>query len=176
MMERTFVLVKPDAMKKNLIGKIVSKFERNGLRVAAMKMAKADMKLASRHYPDGLGEAIARKATKAGVQTEDPKKYGKKILKWLREFLVSYPIVAMVLEGDNAVSKVRDIIGYTDPAAADKGTIRGDYGEDSVLQSNIEKRPVYNLVHASDSPQTAKREIRLWFRKDEIFRLKPRAR
>ncbi|TAL48102.1 nucleoside-diphosphate kinase [archaeon] len=175
MMEKTFVIIKPDAMKKNLVGKIVARFEENSLRVAGMKMVKADLKLASKHYPDALGEAIAKKAEKAGVKTKDPKEYGMKILRWLREFIISYPVVAMVLEGDDAISRVRKLIGYTDPATAEKGTIRRDFGDDSVLQANIENRPVYNLVHASDSPETAKHEISLWFKNDELFRLKPPA-
>lgn len=138
MEERTLVLIKPDAVQRRLIGEIITRFERRGLRIVAMKMLWMDREMAERHY------AAHR---------------GKSFFEPLIEFITSGPLVAMVLEGKRAISVVRQTMGATDPGEADPGTIRGDFA--------MEIR--YNLVHGSDSPETAEREIALFFREDEIF-------
>ncbi|MBI2674964.1 MAG: nucleoside-diphosphate kinase [Candidatus Aenigmarchaeota archaeon] len=167
--ERTLVVVKPDGVERSLIGEIISRYERQGLKIKALKLFRADESLVKRHYPDGLAKIIGEKSVKAGSKIENPEAHGKKILEQLRKFISSENVIAMVLEGENAIQRVRDITGYTDPAAAEKGTIRGDLGADSIAKANVEMRPVKNLVHASGTVEEAEKEIGLWFRKDEIY-------
>ncbi len=138
MVERTLVLLKPDAVARGLCGEIISRFEKKGLRLAGMKLMQVDEALARKHY--AMHE-------------------GKPFFQGLIEYITALPIVAMVWEGPSAIANVRAVMGATDPAKAAPGTIRGDYGLDI---SN-------NLVHGSDSPESAKREIELFFKEDEIL-------
>lgn len=138
MVERTLVLLKPDAVARGLCGEIISRFEKKGLRLAGMKLMQVDEALARKHY--AMHE-------------------GKPFFQGLIEYITALPIVAMVLEGPNAIANVRAVMGATDPAKAAPGTIRGDYGLDI---SN-------NLVHGSDSEESAKREIALFFKEGEIL-------
>ena len=137
-MERSLVLIKPDAMERKLAGTIISRLEERGLKVVALKMLHMDRALASRHY------AIHA---------------GKPFFEDLIEYITSTPIIAAVFEGDGAVDAIRKIMGATDPAKAEAGTIRADFGLD--IQ--------HNAVHGSDSVETAEKEIRLFFAEDEIF-------
>jgi nucleoside-diphosphate kinase len=137
-MERSLVLIKPDAMRRGLAGTIINRLESQGLKLAAIRMLHLDKELAERHY------AIHRE---------------KPFFEGLVKYITSSPIIASVFTGDNAVEKIRGIMGPTDPAKASAGTIRGDFGVD------IEQ----NSVHGSDSPQNAEQEIKLFFREDEIF-------
>ena len=136
--QRTLVLVKPDGMHRALAGEIVSRFEQKGLRIAGIKLLQVTEELAGRHY-----EAH-----------KDKPFFGS-----LVDFITSCPIVAMVLEGKNAIEIVRQTMGQTDPAKAAPGTIRGDLAMD--IQNN--------LVHGSDSPDAAKREIGLFFAEGEVL-------
>lgn len=138
MVERTLVLLKPDTVARGLCGEIISRFEKKGLRLAGMKLMQVDEALARKHY--AMHE-------------------GKPFFQGLIEYITALPIVAMVLEGPNAIANVRAVMGTTDPAKAAPGTIRGDYGLDI---SN-------NLVHGSDSEESAKREIALFFKEGEIL-------
>ncbi len=140
MLERSLVLVKPDATKRNLSGEIISRFEKAGLKIVGMKLLHMDKNLAKRHY------AVHE---------------GKPFFNSLVDYITSAPIVAVVFEGDNAVERIRKIMGSTDPAKADKGTVRADFGVD--IQNNA--------VHGSDSPENAAKEIALFFKKDEIHRI-----
>jgi nucleoside-diphosphate kinase len=135
--ERTLVLVKPDAMERALAGEILARFERRGLAVRAAKLVRVDRELADRHYAEHAEKPF----------------FGE-----LVEFITSAPTLALVLEGEGAIGVVRETIGATDPAKAAPGTIRGD------LALSMPD----NLVHGSDAPETAKREIQLWFAKDEL--------
>jgi nucleoside-diphosphate kinase len=137
-MERTLVLVKPDAMQRNLIGTIIARLEGQGLRVVALKMLHLSKAMAQRHY------AVHR---------------DKPFFDGLVDYISSGPIVAAVIEGEKVVERSRKLMGATDPAKAEKGTIRGDFGVD------IE----HNTVHGSDSVQTAEEEIKLFFQENEIF-------
>lgn len=137
-MERTLVLVKPDAMQRDLAGTIISRLEKLGLKLVALKMLHPDKALAQKHY---------------AVHKDKP------FYNDLVEYITSAPIVAAVFEGENAVEAARKAMGATDPARAEKGTIRGDFG------LSIEK----NSVHGSDSPENAETEISLFFTKEEIF-------
>ena len=140
MLERSLVLVKPDATKRNLSGEIISRFEKAGLKIVGMKLLQMDKNLAKRHY------AVHE---------------GKPFFNSLVDYITSAPIVAVVFEGDNTVERIRKIMGSTDPAKADKGTIRADFGVD--IQNNA--------VHGSDSLENAAKEIALFFKKDEIYRV-----
>ena len=131
-MERTLILVKPDAFSAGLTGEIISRFERKGLRIVAMRLMTMDTEMAREHYGEHEG---------------------KPFFDELVEFITSGPLVAMVLEGDQAVVAARQVIGATDPLEASPGSIRGDLA--------IEVGT--NLVHGSDSPETARRECELFF-------------
>lgn len=135
--ERTFVMIKPDAVQRGLIGEIISRFERRGIKIVAMKMLKVDRDLAEKHY------AVHR---------------GKPFFEPTVRYITSSPVVAMVLEGYRVIEMVRRMVGKTDPQDAEPGTIRGD------LAQFIGR----NLVHASDSKETADFEINLWFSKEEL--------
>ena len=167
MIQKTLVLIKPDGVRRNLIGEIISCYEKAGLKIVELKMLLASMKIIEKHYPmeEGFLRLIGEKSAKAGEKVDDVLEQGKKVVGWLRDFITSGPLVAMVLEGEDAIAHVRKITGYTDPSSADKGTIRGDLGTDSILKANQEGRPVWNLIHASGTPKEAKKEIELWFGK-----------
>jgi nucleoside-diphosphate kinase len=130
--ERTLVLVKPDAVRRGLVGEVISRFERKGLTIETMRLRTMDAALADQHYAEHVE---------------------KPFYPPLKEFMTGGPLVAMVLSGDQAIDVVRALTGATDGRKAGPGTIRGDFS-----LSNRE-----NLVHASDSPDSAKREIALWF-------------
>ncbi|MDE0187795.1 MAG: nucleoside-diphosphate kinase [bacterium] len=131
-LERTFVMVKPDGVERGLVGEIIRRFESKGLRLVEARMQSVDAELADDHYAEHRERPF----------------YGELIA-----FITGGPVVAMVWEGESAVSVARLLIGPTNPAAAPPGTIRGDYGLETTQ----------NLVHGSDSPSSAKREIGLWF-------------
>ncbi len=138
MTERTLVLVKPDGVQRLLAGRIIARFEERGLRIVGLKLVQVDRDLAERHY---------------AVHRERPF-YGS-----LVEFITSSPLVAMVLEGPDAISLVRTMVGATRPTEAAPGTIRGDFAMETQQ----------NLIHASDSPETAAFELDLWFRPEELL-------
>lgn len=165
MSEQTLVLIKPDAVAANLIGEIITRFERAGLKVVSLKMLTAPKKLVEKHYPgdEDYLRLIGEKSAAAGEKVEDTLKQGRRVVSWLRNFITSGSVVAMVLQGEDGIELARDITGSTDPKKAKKGTIRGDLGTDSILKANKEGRPVYNLVHASGSIKEANHEIKLWF-------------
>ena len=168
--ERTLAILKPDAVQRNLVGEICGRFEKAGFKVVAMKMVQADLDLLKKHYPDSMAPTVGQKSADAGDEEakKDPEAFGLNVLGWLRDFMMSGPVVPMVIEGENAIKECRKIVGVTDPSQADKGTIRGDLGEDSILAANQEKRPVKNLVHMSGDPEEAKTEIAIWFKDEEI--------
>jgi nucleoside-diphosphate kinase len=170
--ERTLAIIKPDAVSRNLVGEVVKRYEKEGFRIVAMKMLRADEKILKRHYPDSMASAVGQKSANAGEAEAkaDPTAFGFKVLKWLRDFMSSGPVVPMVLEGENVIQRAREVTGFTDPSQAKPGTIRGDFGQDSILKANQEKRPVKNLIHMSGSKEEAAAEIAIWFKPEEIVR------
>lgn len=167
MKQRTLVLIKPDAIERGLVGEILSRFERADFEFTDMKMVLVSRDLAEKHYhldDENYLRSIGQKSIDAGDKIEDTLKQGQKIMTAMCDFLTSKPIIVMILEGEEVVSRVRHIVGFTDPSRADKGTIRGDLGQDSILEANSTDRPVYNLVHASGNPEEAEAEIILWFK------------
>jgi nucleoside-diphosphate kinase len=175
MMERTLVLVKPEGVKRALIGKVIGRFEDTGLKVTALKMLLPNRDIASRHYPlDEEWYTNAWKNTKKGYDEkglefkETPLQLGERVRSWLIESLTSGPVVAMVVAGNDAIASVRKIAGATAPNRADPYSIRGMYSTDSYDLSDTRRRVVRNIVHASDSVPTAEREIKVWFTDNEI--------
>jgi nucleoside-diphosphate kinase len=136
--ERTFVAVKPDGVQRGLIGEITSRFERKGFKILGMKLLSVSEKQATQHYAEHVGKPFYERLVK---------------------YIMSGPIVAMVIKGYGAVESVRHIVGATNPLKADVGTIRADFAQ--VME--------YNVVHASDSIESAEREIAIYFNEDEIF-------
>ncbi|MEM4510175.1 MAG: nucleoside-diphosphate kinase [Pyrobaculum sp.] len=179
--EKTLVILKPDAVARGLVGEILSRFERAGLEIVAMKMVRATPRQIEEFYPSSdewlrsVGNKLIKAYAELGVDpssklgTSDPVEIGLKIKKSLVEYMTSGPIVLIVLKGNRAVEVVRKLVGPTAPHAAPPGTIRGDYSIDSPDLAAEEGRVVYNLVHASDSPAEAEREIKFWFSKEEIL-------
>ncbi|MDQ7843145.1 MAG: nucleoside-diphosphate kinase [Armatimonadota bacterium] len=179
--ERTLVFLKPDGVQRGLIGEVLARFERAGLKVVALKMLWPDRDLLDRHYPkdESFLATIGGKTKEAfaayGLDvrretgTDDPLAIGRQVRGWLIDYVSSGPVAAFVLEGIHAVSVVRKLVGDTLPFRAAPGTIRGDYSIDSPTVANLMKRPVRNLIHASGSPEEAAQEISLWFGADEIF-------
>jgi len=170
--ERTLVLIKPDGVQRSISGKIISRFEDAGLKIVGMKMIWANDELARTHYP--LDEEWAKKLfekTKASYEKDNkPMKFknheemGKIIQGNLILFLKESPVIAMVLEGPHAVELARKMIGSTEPRQAAPGTIRGDFASiESYAKADSKERAVRNLIHASDSPENAGREISIWF-------------
>ncbi|NTU69513.1 nucleoside-diphosphate kinase [bacterium] len=164
-MERTLVVIKPDGVQKNLIGTIVKYYEDGGLSVKSMEMTNLTKDFVAKHYPmtDEYCLSIGNKAKDAGNDVGDVHEYGRHIVKTLQDYLTEGPVVKMILEGESAIKEVRRITGFTDPTQADKGTIRGDYGTDSIAKANTEGRATRNLIHASGNPEEAEAEIALWF-------------
>lgn len=181
--ERTLVLVKPDGVKRALVGEIVSRFEKRGLKITGMKMVWVDEGMVRKHYPttrnewvNGIGEKTLKAYADYGTDpkehlgTMDPHEIGLLVCKWLVDYLTSGPVVAIILEGPHAITAVRKIAGYTYPDTAIPGTIRGDYSIDSPDLANMTKRSGMNLVHASGNSEEAEFEIALWFKKEEIHK------
>lgn len=175
--ERTLVLLKPDAVTRGIIGKIITRFEETGLKIVAMKMIWADDNIAKKHYP--LDEEWAKKTYSKSKESYDKegKKYpykdymdlGKTLQKWLIEFLTEGPVVGIVLEGYHSIELIRKMIGSTEPRQALPGTIRGDFAStESYAVTDKQERVLRNLVHASDSVINAEREIALWFTPHEL--------
>lgn len=165
MLQQTLILIKPDGVERGLTDEIIKRYEAVGLKVVKRKDLTAPMEVVEKHYPmdpDFL-KLIGEKTIAAGQAVTSAEDQGRKVVTWLRAFITSGPIVAMVLEGEDAVKLARKTTGFTDPSTADKGTIRGDLGTDTILKANQEERPVYNLIHASGSEEEAAKEIQLWF-------------
>ena len=170
--ERTLILLKPHSLKQNLAGEILSRFEKAGLKINAMKMIQADKELAKKHYQldEEWAQQIYNKTKKAyekagkEVDFKTPLEIGERIQGWNMSMLQEGPTIALILEGENAIAQARKIAGATEPKSAEPGTIRGDFASsESYILADKEQRVLRNLVHASDTPENALREISLWF-------------
>lgn len=182
--EKTFVMIKPDGVQKGLIGEIIKRMEQRDLKVVALEMFQPTYKEMDDHYPKDekwlsrIGERTQNTYTKYGHDikrdfgTADPIRVGKQVRKWLVDYMVSAPLVKMVVQGVHAVDMVRKIVGPTMPYLAELGTIRGDFSADSAISANIDKRAIFNLIHASETPEEAKHEMTHWFGKNAIYKYK----
>ena len=175
--ERTLVVIKPDGVQRSLIGEIVKRYERMGLKMVAMKMLVPEESFVEKHYtldPQWrriTGEKTIKSYQEKGLvpPSRDPLEISAKILANLKKYMTSGPVVAMVWQGANAVKIIRKITGGTEPLTSDPGTIRGDYVLDSYKMSDEDNRSVRNLIHASGSPKEAEMEIKHWFSENEII-------
>ena len=177
--ERTFIILKPDAMQRSLVGEVMSRFERTGLKIVGMKMILATREQAAAHYGkddawcEKVGGRIIGDVERSGGKAEKTAlEYGKDILNGLLDFLTCSPVVIMALEGNQAVGVVKKLVGGTEPLTSDVGTIRGDLTSDSYEIAGIDGRAVRNLVHCSDQVEEAKREIAIWFKSDDLIKYK----
>lgn len=179
--ERTFCLIKPDGVKRGLIGDIIQRIEKAGLKIVAMKMLYATEDQVRKHYPMSDEAWVTRLGEKSLSSFEnldadpaevlgstDKKTIGQGVADSLVEFMTSGPVVAMVVEGVQAVDMVRKLAGHTLPFKADVGTIRGDYSVDSPAVANVQKRSIHNLFHASEVESEAQTEIKVWFGDEEV--------
>ena len=174
--EKTFVILKPDAIQRGLVGETIKRFESVGLKLVAMKLAMAQEDLLWIHYNKDeawfqkKGEQTIKNRQDLGMPIEkEAAEYGKDIIRALVKFMSCGPIVPMIFEGNQAVAVVKKIVGGTEPTTSDVGTIRGDLTLDSYELANRDERAVRNLVHCSDEVTEAEREISLWFKPEEIL-------
>lgn len=154
LIQRTLVVCKPDAVQRGIVGEILQRFEKVGLKIVGMKMVMPDEKQYEQHYED-IGQMITRR--------------GEQTFRYNLEYMMTGPVIAICLEGVEAVPLVRKIVGPTEPKMADMGTIRGDFSHMSFGYSNTKGMGVPNLVHASGSEAEAKKELALWFEKEELY-------
>jgi nucleoside-diphosphate kinase len=174
--ERTFVILKPDTVQRSLIGEVIKRFERTGLKCTAMKMFTADEARLLQHYNKDdawflkKGQRTVEDMIAQGREvTKEPIEYGKDIIRTIVNYMIAAPVVAMVWEGNESVAVITKLVGTTEPKTSDVGTIRGDYTVDSYSHSSYENRSVRNLIHCSESPEEAEREIALWFKEEEVM-------
>lgn len=174
--ERTFVAVKHDGVQRSLIGEVIKRIERTGLKIAAMKMFVPDRERAVMHY--GKSDAwceekgnimISGLKARGEEPTKSALEYGREIVEAVISYITVGPIVGLVVEGAHAVEVVKKLAGPTEPAKSDVGTIRGDFNIDSYLTANLDGRAVRNIVHCTDKPEEAEREINIWFKPDELI-------
>ena len=178
--ERTFVILKPDSIQRGLIGDIIRRLERTGLKLVGMKLLRADEKRLLEHYGK-TDEWYGKKGAKRKVMLADAGKpvdesrsdieYGKDIIRGVVRYMTACPVVAMVWQGNQAMAVVKKLVGDTDPTASDVGTIRGDYQLDSYSLSDAEQRGIRNIIHCTDpadGASEAEREIGIWFSDAEL--------
>ncbi|HNZ86861.1 MAG TPA: nucleoside-diphosphate kinase [bacterium] len=175
--EKTLVILKPDAVQRSLMGDIISRIERTGLKMIAAKFIMATREQALSHY--NKDEAWFLKVGNKTIENRKNKNlpiekeaidYGKDMLEANVSFITAGPILVMVFEGNKSVGIVKKLVGGTEPLTSDVGTIRSDYTIDSYELANIDQRCVRNLVHCSDEASEAQREIKIWFKDDEIIK------
>jgi len=147
-LEKTFVMLKPDTVQRGLVGEILTRFEKAGLKIVALKFLHVDRDFSKKHYSEHTD---------------------KDFYVGLEDFLVSGPVVSIVLEGAEVIKNVRKMVGATEPSASQPGTIRGDYAHITYQRADATGGKMPNLIHASDSVESAKKEISLWFSEQEMF-------
>ena len=175
MKERSLVLIKPDAVQRALVGEIISRIEKTTLKVIGMKMVYATPELAGEHYEAdeewlrAVGEKSIKSYEEKGTPIDtDPMEIGHRIRQQLMDFISMSPIVAICVEGYNAVATVRKLVGATAPEHSAVGSIRGDFAVDGYSLADVSGRPLQNLIHASGESKDAEREIKIWFKDDEL--------
>ncbi len=154
--QRSLVLLKPDALERGIVGEIITRFERVGAAIVGMKLLVSDKDTAMKHYSEDLAQ-----------------RRGDAVREMMVTMLTAGPVVAMVVEGIDIVEVVRKMVGATEPKAAAPGTIRGDYSHVSYAQSDASGLGIFNLIHASGSPEEAEPEIAIWFKPEELVQFKP---
>lgn len=177
--ERTLVIIKPDGIQRSLIGEIIKRYERMGLKLIGLKLALPTPQKAKEHYMvageewlENVGKkaqaAYEKKGQKSPFAT--PRENGLAILESNAKYMSSGPVVAMIWQGAHAVEVVRKVTGGTEPRSSDVGTIRGDFVLDSYQMADTDGRSIRNLIHASGTPEEAEKEIPIWFNADDILK------
>jgi nucleoside-diphosphate kinase len=178
--ERTFVILKPDAVQRGLLGEILKRVERIGLKIVAMKMTQADEALIFKHYNkddawyERKGKGIVENRTKLGMPVEkEAIEYGRDIIRKMVHYMAACPVVCLVIEGNQAQAVMKRLVGGTEPTVADSGTIRGDFALDSYFLCDVDgSRGMRNLIHCTDpadGPQAFDYEVSVWFSPEEIY-------
>lgn len=179
--QRALIIIKPDGVQRGLIGKILKRFEQVGLTVIGSKFIWASAEQIKNQYPETeawfkkVGERTLTNYKKKGLDaqkilgTNNPIEIGKLVKKWLMDYLQESPILCAVVWGYEAVEVVRKLCGNTIPLLAAPGTIRGDFSHDNIDLANENKRPLRNVIHATDNIEDAEREIKIWFNNNELF-------
>ncbi len=182
--EKTVLIIKPDGVTRGLVGEIISRIEKRGLKIISLCMVQASREQVDGHYPKDpawikrLGEKSLKTYKEHGMDpkkelgTDDAQEIGKMVRGWLLDFFTSAPVVKMVVQGIKAVDVVRKVSGSTMPSQAEVGTIRGDFSVDDAAEANRSQRAVRNLVHASETPQEAEHEISFWFSEKDLLEYK----
>lgn len=178
--ERTLIVIKPDGIQRSLVGEIILRYERIGLKLMALKMLILSPEFVEQHYtldPTWLkktGEKTIAGYEAKGLKppSKNPEEISAKILEGLKKYVTAGPVIAMVWQGAHAVQIARKVTGGTEPLVSDVGTIRGDFVLDSYQMADNDSRAVRNLIHASGSPEEADKEIAHWFTKEELMRYK----
>lgn len=179
--EITYVMIKPDGVKRGLTGEVIKRFEQRGLKIVGLQMMRPTRQQIDDHYPknkewvERIGQRTSATMDEVGGDvkkefgTTDLFEIGSIVRGWLLEYMLSAPLVCIVIKGVHAVEMVRKIVGATLPREATIGTIRGDYSVDSPALATVEKRSIYNVVHASETQEEAKHEIKHWFGDYELL-------
>lgn len=174
--QRSFVAVKHDGVQRGLVGEILKRIERTGLKVVALKMFVPTMEKTVEHYgKDDAWCASVGARTSASIRaggsepTKTDVEYGRDVLTALYKYFTLGPIVGFIVEGNQAVAIVKKLVGGTEPTTSDVGTIRGDLTLDSYELANVDGRAVRNLIHCTDKPEESEREINIWFTQNEII-------
>ena len=179
--QKALILLKPDAVQRGLMGKIINRFERVGLTIIGLKFIWATENQIINHYPSTdkwlttVGQRTLTNYAKKGLDakkvfaTDEPIAIGKTVKQWLIKYLQQSPLLIFVLEGYDAIELIRKLCGNTIPFLAAPGTIRGDFSHDTIDLANEQNRPLRNLIHASDTVEDGEKEINLWFTKEELF-------
>ncbi len=150
-LQRSLVLLKPDALDRGIVGEIITRFERRGIKIVGLKMLISEKDTAEKHYTEDLA-----------------RRRGEKVREMMIAMLTSGPILAMVLEGIDIIEVIRQMVGATEPKSASPGTIRGDYAHISYRYADEKGIGIFNLIHASDSSESAQAEISVWFKSEEL--------
>lgn len=180
--ERTLVIIKPDGVQRSLIGEIIKRYERSGLKMIALKMLIPTEEMAIKHYYEVGGDAwleeVGRKASaayeKKGLKSPfaSNMENGRAIMNSNAKYLSAGPVIAMIWQGNQATALVRKITGGTEPLSSDVGTIRGDFTLDTYMMADLDQRSIRNLIHASGNTEEAEKEIPIWFKPEEILNYK----
>jgi len=173
--EKTLLIIKPDGVKKKIVGEIIRRFEDADIHPVEINMSKANFEQMDNHYPksnewiERLGNktlssfAKNKEPVEPIFNSDNPLHIGQQVRAWLIEYMISGPIVKIIMEGVDAINRGRKIVGHTIPALAEPNTIRCDFSDDTVIKCNLERRSLYNVVHISETKEEAKNEINIWF-------------
>ncbi len=178
--ERTFVIIKPDGVQRSLIGEVIKRFERVGLKLVGLRFEVPEAGKIEEHYTldpkwkENVGTKAIESYKKKGQQppSEDPIEIGNLVVERLKKYMTSGPVVLMAWQGAHSVELIRKLVGGTEPRSSDVGTIRGDYVLDSYMMADTDDRAIRNLIHASGSVEEATQELALWFGEEELVNYK----